>query len=63
LCELRAVDRNLGKKLKGVLGRFLCSLGFHAFRVTEVTFGFGADDSVEKVKCKRCGVVTTRRAR
>ena len=61
MCELGAVDRNLGK-LKRVLGRLLCFLGFHAFHVTEVTFGFGADDSVEKLKCKRCGVVTTRRA-
>jgi hypothetical protein len=46
----RGLDRNFSK-LKRVLGRLLCFLGFHAFRDTEVTFGFGTDNSMEKVKC------------
>ena len=40
--------------------RLLCWLGFHRFRVIDVTFGFGSGARVEKVQCKRCGGVTTR---
>ncbi len=41
----------------------LCFLGFHDFRVVEVTVGFGASGAVEKVECRRCGRSTTRRQR
>ena len=41
-----------------ILGRLLCLLGIHDFRVTEATFGFGPGGSVQKVQCKRCGLVT-----
>ena len=54
--------RDMITKLRLLLGQVLCWLGFHDFRVVDVTFGFAAGDSVEKVECKRCGVVTTRRA-
>ncbi len=43
-----------------IVGRLPCLLGFHEFRVLEVTFGFGAGGNVEKVQCKRCGLITTR---
>jgi hypothetical protein len=49
-------------KLQEFVGRLLCRLGLHDFRVIDVTFGFGAGGSVERVECRRCGVVTTRRA-
>lgn len=42
------------------LGKLLCWLGFHDFRVLDKTFGFGDGGGVEKVECKRCGLVTTR---
>ncbi len=44
-------------KLPILLGRLLCWLGFHDYRVVNVTFDFGAD-AVEHDECRRCG--TTR---
>jgi len=38
----------------------ICFLGFHDFRVVEVTMGFGASGAVEKVECRRCGRLTVR---
>ena len=43
-------------------GRLLCFLGVHDFRLVESIGGFGLAGSVEKVECRRCGFVTTRRA-
>ena len=43
--------------------QLICFLGFHDFRVVEVTMGFGASGTVEKVECRRCGRFTTRRQR
>jgi len=51
------------QQLPPFLGRLLCFIGIHDFRVTDVTFGFGSGGSVEKVECRRCGAVTTRRAK
>ncbi len=49
-------------KLQEFVGRLLCRLGLHDFRVIDVTFGFGAGGSVERVECRRCGLVATRQA-
>jgi hypothetical protein len=43
-----------------LIGKLLCWLGFHDFTVLSRTFGFGEGDGVEKVECKRCGVIVTR---
>jgi hypothetical protein len=43
--------------------RLLCFLGFHDFRVVEVTMSFGPSGAEEKVECRRCGHFTTRRQR
>ena len=48
-------------KLPPQIGRFLCWLGFHDFRVVSKTFGFGTD-GVEKDVCRRCGHTITRKA-
>ena len=48
-------------KLPEFVGRLLCRLRLHDYRVIDVTFGFGGGD-VERVECRRCGVVTTRQA-
>jgi hypothetical protein len=48
--------------MKKFLGHLLCLLGIHDFRVIDATLGFGAGGGVEKVECRRCGLVTTRRA-
>ena len=42
-----------------LLGRVLCLLGFHDFEILEVSAGFGTGGSVAKVRCKRCGLITT----
>ncbi len=46
-------------KLPPLLGRFLCWLGVHDFRVVSKTFEFGTE-GVERVECRRCGVTVTR---
>lgn len=46
-------------KLPPLLGRILCWLGFHDYRVVDVTFEFGTD-AVEKDECRRCGFTRTR---
>ena len=43
-----------------LLGRLLCRLGVHDYRVLEVMFQFGSGGSIEKVECRRCGVTVTR---
>jgi hypothetical protein len=48
--------------ISSFIGCLLCRLGFHNFRVVEVTLGFGNAGSVEKVECRRCGVVMSREA-
>jgi hypothetical protein len=50
------------EKLRDYVGRFLCWLGLHDFRVVDVTFGFGAGGSVERMECRRCGLIATRQA-
>ena len=47
-------------KMMGLFRWLLCFLGFHDFRVVEVTMGFGSSGTVEKVECRRCGLVTAR---
>ena len=43
------------------LGRLLCLLGIHDFRILEVKFGFGVGNRIEKLECRRCGLASTRR--
>ncbi|MFB3150895.1 MAG: hypothetical protein ACE10M_10065, partial [Alphaproteobacteria bacterium] len=50
----------LSCKLMNLFRWLICFLGFHDFRVVEVTMGFGASESVEKVECRRCGRLTVR---
>ena len=42
------------------LGRLLCMLGFHDFRIVEVSFGFGPGNKIERIECRRCGLTATR---
>lgn len=48
------------KILSIYLGKFLCWLGVHDFRVIDRSFQFGTGDGIEKVECKRCGIVVNR---
>ncbi len=43
------------------IGRLLCYLGIHDFRLVEVVGGFGQGGQVQKVECRRCGYTTTQR--
>ncbi len=49
-------------KLPAFLGQILCWLGFHDYRVVNVTYEFGADP-VETDQCRRCGARRTRLSR
>jgi hypothetical protein len=46
--------------VRTLIARLLCLLGWHDFKIIEGSFGFGASGGVEKVQCRRCGLVTTR---
>ena len=52
------LQRILG--LPKILGRFLCLLGIHDFRIVEVTYGFAPGSNVQRLQCKRCGQTATR---
>jgi len=54
------IQDNYMQDLLRLVGSVLCWLGFHDFIVLSRTFGFGEGDGVEKVECKRCGVIITR---
>lgn len=43
-----------------ILGRILCLLGLHDYRLVERSVSFGSEGGVEKVQCKRCGLTITR---
>ena len=45
------------------LGRWLCRVGAHEYQVIDASFGFAPGETIERVECRRCGVVTTRRGR
>ena len=50
-------------KLSMILGQLSCWLGFHKFRVIDVSISFGASGNVEKIQCQRCGRVNIRSMR
>lgn len=54
--------KDLARRLPASVGRLLCLVGFHDFRVLEVRFGFGQGNRIEKVECRRCGQLSTRRS-
>ena len=50
-------------KVPAWLGRLLCWLGVHDYRLVECIIGFGPGGLVEKVECRRCGYTTTRQGK
>ena len=46
-----------------LMGRLLCRIGWHDYRILEVTSGFGGGGSVEKRECRRCQFVSVRQGR
>ncbi len=46
--------------MQALIARLLCLVGWHDFKIIEASFGFGPSGGVEKVQCRRCGLVTTR---
>lgn len=46
--------------LPDIVQDLLCRLGIHNFWVFEVICGFGDACDVEKVECRRCGVIMVR---
>ncbi|HJP45254.1 MAG TPA: hypothetical protein QGH18_04525 [Arenicellales bacterium] len=49
--------------LPPVIGRLLCGVGWHDYRIIDVTVGFGPGGSVEKRQCRRCQAISVRRSR
>ncbi len=47
-------------KLPSIIGQYLCRFGFHNFRIIEAMLGFGGSSGIEKVECRRCGLVMSR---
>lgn len=47
--------------LRGWAGRILCLCGLHDFHLIEVVVGFGAGGQVQRLRCRRCGFIATRR--
>ena len=39
----------------------LCWLGIHRYKVIDVTFGFGAGGTTQRIKCKICGIQKIKR--
>ncbi len=44
----------------GIVGRLLCLLGFHDFKVIDATLGFGSAGGTSTVQCQRCERIVTR---
>ena len=42
--------------MKTKLGILLCWLGFHRYKVIDISFGFVAGDTVKIIECKICGI-------
>ncbi len=61
--HLSPAIRGASCEMIDLFSRLLCFLGFDAFRVVEVTMGFGSSGTVEKVECRRGGCLTVRRQR
>ena len=53
------MNRRIGG-LAAVVGRLLCFLGFHDFKIINAPLGFGSAGGTSTVECKRCGRVFTR---
>ena len=47
-------------KLPAWIGRLLCRLGLHDYRLIEVVGGFGQGGQVQKVECRCCGHITAK---
>jgi hypothetical protein len=61
-CQMNDERNEHSRRLPVSVGRLLCFLGIHDFRVLEVRFGFGQGNRIEKVECRRCGQVSARRS-
>lgn len=48
------------KAVPAWLGRLLCWLGVHDYRLVECKLEFGSGGRVETVECRRCGYTTAR---
>jgi len=46
-------------KLAKIVGRLLCFLGFHDYKIIDATLGFGSAGGTSTSQCRRCGQVVT----
>ena len=50
-----------GPQVPDWLGRLLCGVGLHDQELVDATFGFAPGETIERVRCRRCLRVTTRK--
>ena len=43
--------------MKAKLSLLLCWLGIHRYKIIDISFGFGAGNSVKTIQCKVCGIM------
>ena len=46
----------LGTIMKFKLNLLFCWLGIHQYKIIDITYGFGASDSIQTIECKICGI-------
>ncbi len=42
--------------MKFKLSLLFCWLGIHQYKIIDITYGFGASDSIKMLECKICGI-------
>ncbi len=43
-----------------LFGRLLCLFGMHDLELTDVSYGFGFEGGISKLRCRRCGTIKTK---
>ena len=51
-----ATDSLLILDMKFKLNLLFCWLGIHQYKIIDITYGFGASDSIQTIECKICGI-------
>ena len=55
-CADKLLTDNNDKILMFKFAYLVCWLGIHRYKIIDITFGFGKGGSIQKLKCKICGI-------
>ena len=47
--------------MKFKLNLLFCWLGIHQYKIIDITYGFGASDSIQTIECKICGITKVKK--